>query len=194
MICPALTFLALQGYWRPRFLLAAVAWSAGLACLAAAQEKNQPKDGQKAGQMAELKKLGARIRLDDENRVIAVNLGEKKVTDADLVHLQGLEHLQELDLTRTRITAAGLSNLKDLKALKKLFLTDTRVEDVGIAQLKGLKSLETLGLSGTKISDAALDHVHELTGLKSLFCIGTGVTDAGVARLQKALSNCNVAH
>jgi hypothetical protein len=148
----------------------------------------------KSSQINELKKLGARIQLDDQNRVIAVNLGERKVTDADLVHVQGLEHLQELDLTKTRITSAGLSNLKDLKTLKKLYLTDTRVDDAGIAQLKGMKSLETLGLSGTKISDAALEHLRDLTGLKALFCIGTAVTDAGVAKLQKAVPKCDVAH
>jgi hypothetical protein len=33
------------------------------------------------------KKLGARFTLDDQNWVIGVSLGERKVTDADLVHL-----------------------------------------------------------------------------------------------------------
>ena len=145
-------------------------------------------------QIDRLKKLGARITLDDQNRVIGVNLGERKVTDADLVHLRGLQHLQELDLTRTKITGAGLVNVKDLTALTKLFVTDTKDDDSGITHLKGMKTLGLIGLSGTKISDAALDHLQELTGLKQIFCIGTGVTDAGVEKLRRALPQCQITH
>jgi len=140
-----------------------------------------------------LKKLGARIQLDDKKRVIAVNLGERRITDADLIHLKGLEHLQELDLTRTAVTSAGLVNLKDLTTLKKLYLTETKVDDEGIANLKGLKALEMLGLSGTRIGDPALSHLTALTELTSLFCLSTRVTDAGVEKLQKALPKCLIA-
>jgi acetyl esterase/lipase len=142
--------------------------------------------------LAELKKLGARITLDDRNRVIGVNLGERRVTDAELVHLKTLQHLQELDLTRTKITGAGLTNIKGLTSLKKLFLTDTRVDDAGISHLKELKNLELIGLSGTLVRDAGLEHLHELTGLKQFYCIGTGITDAGVEKLQRALPKCRI--
>ena len=145
-------------------------------------------------QIDKLKKLGARLTLDDHNRVIGVHLGERMVTDADLVQLRGFQHLQELDLTRTRITAAGLTNIKDLPALTKLFLTDTKVDDSGIAHLKGMMNLRLAGLSGTRISDAALDDLRELKGLKQLFCIGTSVTEAGVEKLQQALPQCQITH
>lgn len=141
-----------------------------------------------------LKKLGARITLDDQNRVIGVNLGERRVTDSDLVHLSGLQHLQELDLTRTRITGVGLVNLKGSTALQRLFLTDTKVDDSGITHLKGMTTLTLVGLSGTKISDAGLKQLRGLTGLKTLFCIGTGVTQAGLAKLQRALPQCQITH
>ena len=145
-------------------------------------------------QIDKLKKLDARITFDDQKRVIGVNLGERGVTDADLVHLKGLQHLQDLDLTRTKITGVGLVNVKDLTALTKLYVTDTKVDDSGITHLKGLKNLELVGLSGTKISDAALDHLRELKGLKRMFCLGTGVTDAGVEKLRRALPQCQITH
>lgn len=145
-------------------------------------------------QMDQLKKLGARITLDEQNRVIGVNLGERRVTDADLIHLKGLQHLQELDLTRTRITSAGLVNIKGLSTLRRLFLTDTKVDDSGIVHLKGMTALTLVGLSGTRITDAALDDLHELKGLKQLFCLGTGVTGAGVEKLGRALPQCLIAH
>src|SRR4051812_29986151 len=98
------------------------------------------------GQVDQLKKLGARVTLDDKNRVVGVNLGERRVSDADLALLRGLQHLQELDLTRTRITGAGLAHLKGLTGVRKLFLTDTKVDDAGIAHLKGMKALVLIGL------------------------------------------------
>ncbi len=141
-----------------------------------------------------LKKLGARLQLDAEKRIVGVNLGERRITDADLALLKGLEHLRELDLTRTPITSAGLEHSKELKTLKTLYLTDTKVDDSGIGQLKELKNLELLGLSGTKVGDASLDMLKELTALKQLYCIGTKITDAGAAKLEKALPKCLVAH
>jgi len=145
-------------------------------------------------QVAKLKKLGARITHDDQNRIIGIHLGERPVVDADLVHLRGLQHVQELDLTRTRVTGPGLTNLKDLTALKKLFLTDTKVADAAMVHLKGLKNLGLLGLSGTKIGDAGLSHLESLSQLKQVFCIGANVTDAGVEKFQRALPQCDVTH
>jgi acetyl esterase/lipase len=145
-------------------------------------------------QVEKLKTLGARITLDDQGRVVGINLGERRITDADLVHLGGFQHLQELDLTRTRITKAGLVHLKDLTTLRRLFLTDTKVDDSGIMHLKGLKALGLIGLSGTRIGDAGLDHLRECTGLKQVFCLGTSVTAAGVKKLQRALPSCQITH
>ena len=145
-------------------------------------------------QVDKLKKLGARITFDDQHRIVIVHLGERPVVDADLVHLRGLQHLQELDLTRTRVTGPGLANVRNLTALKKLFLTDTKVDDAAMVHLKGLKNLGLLGLSGTKIGDAGLSHLESLPQLKQVFCIGANVTDAGVARLQRALPQCDVTY
>jgi len=145
-------------------------------------------------QIDSLKKLGARITLDEQERIVGVNLGERRVTDADLVHLKGLHHLQELDLTRTQVTGKGLVHIKDLPALRKLFLTETKVDDAGIENLKGMKTLTFIGLSGTKITDAALHHLRELTELRQLFCLGNGVTEAGLKKLRRALPNCQITH
>src|SRR5688572_27293499 len=119
-----------------------------------------------AEQIAGLKKLGARLMLDEQGRVIEVNLGERKVTDDDLERLRGLDHLQELDLTRTRITGPGLKHLKQLTALKKLYLTETQIDDGAVAHFEGLTNLELIGLSGTKVGDATLGRLAGLTKLK----------------------------
>ncbi len=147
-----------------------------------------------ATQIDKLEQLGAKLTRDDQHRVIGAHLGERKVTDADLVHLRGLHHLQELDLTRTKITSAGLKHVADLAALRKLYLTDTKVDDSGMAHLKRLKHLGFVGLSGTGITDAGLYQLRELPALKEVFCLGTSVTDAGVEKLQRALPQCEVTY
>lgn len=149
-------------------------------------------DASPTGRLEQLKRLGARLVFDDDTRLIGIHLGERRVTDADLVHLKGLEHLQELDLTRTKITTAGLEHIQDLTSLKKLFLTETRVDEAGMLHLKKLKALTLLGLSGTKIGDRALDVLCELPSLRQLYCLGTAVSDAGARKFQQAVPECRI--
>ena len=141
---------------------------------------------------AALTKIGAKLKRDDAGRITEVDLGERKVTDADLVHLVGLRAITELSLHQTRITSAGLRHLAKLTTLKRVFLSDTAVDDTGIPQLKKLKNLKTLGLSGTRITDRSLKYLDGLKNLSSLFLLGTRVTAAGVAVLQKALPDCDI--
>ena len=90
------------------------------------------------------------------------------VTDAALVHLKGLTHLQIWTSATRRVTDAGLESLKELTELQDLILTGTQVTDVGVENLKGLTQLQALFLDSTK------------------------VTDAGVKKLQRALPKCRI--
>lgn len=143
---------------------------------------------------AALAKIGGKLKRDDAGRIVEVDLGERPVTDADLVHLVGLRAVRELSLHQTRITGAGLVHLANLTTLNRVFLSDTAVDDKGVSQLVKLKSLKTLGLSGTRITDRGLEHLARLKALTSLFALGTKVTDAGVAKLGKALPDCDISH
>ena len=143
---------------------------------------------------AALSRLGAKLKRDDAGRLIEVDLGERSTTDAGLVHLVGLTRVREISLHRTKITSAGLVHLERLTTLERLFLSDTAVDDSGVARLKRLTRLEVLGLSGTRVSDRGLEHLTGLKKLKSLFAIETKVTDAGVAKLERALPNCDISY
>ena len=59
------------------------------------------------------------------------------VTDAGLIDLKGLTHLEFLVLSRTQVTDAGLAHLKGLTKLRVLELDYTEVTDEGV---KGLKA------------------------------------------------------
>ena len=59
-----------------------------------------------------------------------------RVTDADVVHLAGLEHLKSLHLANTQVTDAGLVHLAGLKGLRHLSVDRTQVTAAGVADLQ----------------------------------------------------------
>jgi len=144
---------------------------------------------EQAKAIAEIRKLGGTVRVfEDRPRtpVIVVDLRGNGVTDAGVVHLQGLSQLQHLSLWDTQVTDAGLMHLQGLTQLRSLDL------DPGLERLKGLTQLRILDLSGTQVADAGLVHLEGLTRLQWLRLVGTKVTDAGVRELQKALPNAHI--
>jgi hypothetical protein len=62
--------------------------------------------------------------------------GDRRITDAALVHFKALTHLKQLVLTGTQVTDAGLENLKGLTELKLLLLVGTQVTDEGVRKLR----------------------------------------------------------
>tara|TARA_B100000809_G_scaffold171919_1_gene169235 strand:+ start:394 stop:1014 length:621 start_codon:yes stop_codon:yes gene_type:complete len=118
-----------------------------------------------------LVKLGAEVRRNERGEVIMLILSRnKKVTDAELVHLEGLINLQSL------------------------ILWGTQVSDAGLVHLKGLTKLEAISLAETKITDAGLIHLRGLVNLQQLYLDRTQITNAAVAELKKSLPNCMVHH
>jgi len=114
------------------------------------------------------------------------------VTDADLVHLNGLTKLETLSLAGMEITDAGLGNLEGLTTLKSLELGRTQITDAGLLNLKGLTKLHSLSLRSTQITDAGILHLKDLPNLQWLYLGSTKVTDEGVSNLQEALPNCKI--
>ena len=118
-----------------------------------------------------LEKLGAVVRRNERGEVIMLILSRnKKVTDAELVHLEGLINLQSL------------------------ILWGTQVSDAGLVHLKGLTKLEAVSLAETKITDAGLIHLRGLANLQQLYLDRTQVTNEAVAELKKSLPNCMIHH
>jgi len=118
-----------------------------------------------------LENLGAEVRRNERGAVIMLVLSRnKKVTDAELVHLEGLTELQNL------------------------ILWGTQVSDAGLVHLEGLTKLKAVSLAETKVTDAGLVHLRGLVNLTQLYLDRTQVTNAAVAELKKSLPNCMVHH
>ncbi len=74
------------------------------------------------------------------------------VTDAGLVHLQGLADLQSLDLRNCRVTDAGLAHILGCPRLVYLDLSGTQLSDAGLALLVKNKRYSFTGVSKTRVT------------------------------------------
>jgi hypothetical protein len=70
------------------------------------------------------------------DRLESLGLGGTHVTDAGLVHLEGLTLLRDLNLGYTAISDAGLKRVRGLKELRVVDLWKTQVTDEGVLQLQ----------------------------------------------------------
>ena len=168
--------------------------------------------------VAAIESIGGKVILNEDKKVIDVQLGSRPVQDEDLKNLSDLDTLEVLHLGGTDITSeglisienltnlrklnigggyqkaskiddAGLTHLKNLSKLEELVLSDTQISDAGLAHLTGLKSLGSLYIFQTKISDEGLKHLEELTSLHTLRAMRTRITEEGGATFQAKMPN-----
>ena len=81
----------------------------------------------------------------------------RKIDDAGMEALAGLNHLQNLDLLHTKIGDAGLAPIVGLNTLEGLTLRQTQVTDAGARELKNLTNLKLLDLVGTNVSPVSVE-------------------------------------
>jgi len=103
-----------------------------------------------------------------DKAIVTVWLGDKPITDEELVNLVGLKRVEYIDLYGTPITDEGLEHLAQIPSINELQLSQTKVTDKGLQQLASMPNL--VGL-----------HVHN-----------TAVTEDGVEELRKTLPNVRV--
>jgi len=139
----------------------------------------------------------------------AVNLyGKTDIGDADLIHLEGLQHLNSLALNGTSVTAVCLQQLQTLPGLIDFAYDSDKIDEAAMKALLGLKQLTGLGMMGGKVSadnvhslkalpnlshlwlgyaeidDATFVRVGELTQLTSLLLVGSRFNEANLERLK----------
>ena len=106
--------------------------------------------------------------------------GREDLTDADLVHLRGVEEVNLRDCTQ--ITDAGLAHLRGVRVLN--IARCALITDAGLAHLTGIHTLDMVDCA--RITDAGLAHltgIHTLDISRELFGPPSLITDAGLAHL-----------
>lgn len=149
-------------------------------------------DERRRAALADLKSAGARVSADETGRIIAVDLAQTAVTDADLASLTELPQLRELNLRETLVSDAGVATVAQLDDLEFLGLTGTLVTDAGLVHLPALHQLRFLTLGHTIITDAGLDLLADCERLEAVNLKGTAVTAEGIARFLERRPDCRV--
>jgi len=129
--------------------------------------------------------------LEHLNGVIQIKgleLYAPKVTDAGLKHLSGLSNLLMLHLECNKATDKGLEHLKGLTRLKSLYLGHTQVTDAGLKYLQGMSRLRELDLEYTQVTGPGLEYLKDLKQLEDLNLDHTPITDDALGHL-KGLTN-----
>lgn len=108
--------------------------------------------------LAEIKRLDGNCTVDPsspDKPVVVVDLGFRSADDTILEQVKKFPKLRELYLWNTGVTDAGLVHLQGLSELQKLDLSGTAVTDAGLKHLKGLTNLREVNLKGNRGVTAA---------------------------------------
>lgn len=114
------------------------------------------------------------------------------VDDAFVAQLVALRRLRRLRLNYTSVTDASLQYVARCPRIELLDIGDTYVDGSGFRFLQTSPSVSHLVLSKTEVTDKYLDDLGGCGHLRYIDLRNTRVTAAGVARLQKALPNCEI--
>lgn len=102
-------------------------------------------------------------RLKVFDRVTAVQLSGKSLSDTDASLLGDLTATRRLALDGTGLTDVGLAHLKRLTNLTALHLDRTAITDEGVLHLETMTNLQDLTLDETNVTEEGIE---KLTGLK----------------------------
>ena len=127
----------------------------------------------------------------DLAKITLLNLHGTKTTDALLKEVAKLQQLEQLWLEGTQITDEGLKEVAKLQNLIGLGLPP-QITDEGLKEVAKLRNLTNLGFIDTKITDEGVKEVAKLRNLTYLNLSGTQIADANIAKLKKALPNCEI--
>jgi hypothetical protein len=165
-----------------------------LVCLGAVTNAAEPTPADAASLLDKLK-----AKYNKNGTITRVDLGRKKVSDADLKVIGVLKTVNDLNLegsvlkevsgkpiyAKEQISDEGLKNLAGMTHLRSLNLCGTNITDAGLKQLAVMKDLQNLQLSSTKVTDAGMEELMKLPKLQSVMLYDTQVTDTGVFALKR---------
>jgi hypothetical protein len=124
-------------------------------------------------------------RVVELSQLESLTLYFTQVTDNDLKHLPRLNRIVQLEIGDDKLTDASLRYIAQLPNLRELRLEYTKITDNGLRQLAPLKHLETLDLDETSVTDAVFEVLEQFPKLQSIEVRGTRVTQQAVDRLWK---------
>ena len=112
-----------------------------------------------------------------------LDVGRRRITDADFDVICRFEELEELNASDTRITDAAARALHHLQELRWLSFSRCHITDAAMEHIAGLRALEHLDISGTQVTDSGLRALAFHPKLRVLNIRDTVITGEALAPL-----------
>ena len=116
----------------------------------------------------------------------AINISDRDdLTNADFVHLKGLETVIMDWCSLASVTNEAFENLKGIKMLSmKLSTNNQHITDAAFEHLKGIRNLNIYRCTELGITDEAFEHLKGIHTLDMSVCDQEGITDAAFVHLK----------
>ena len=115
----------------------------------------------------------------------AANLSDnKKLTDADFVHLRGVRKVNMQGCSQATITDAAFAHLRGIHTLNMSGCNQAAITDAAFAHLQGIHSLDMSYCNQATITDVAFAHLAGIHTLDMINCGQASITDAAFAHLR----------
>ncbi len=161
---------------------------AGLLHLARAKDLTALEIGSKKLTAASFATLTGLKRLNK----LSLGLWEPQITDAGLLHISELAHLEMLTIDAFNISSESLARIAKLPKLRILQVDSCFISDSDLECLAAARELMALTLINANVTDSGLTHLEKMTKLSMVDLRGTKVTAQGESGLRQALPRCYV--
>ncbi len=101
-----------------------------------------------------------------------LQIDRTELSDAGLIPLKGLTHLEFLDVSRTRVTGNTLSSLTALKELRHIRMDSNALDGTKLSPLSRLPRLEWLSIRHSRLRDPHLEFMQHSKQIRLLELCG----------------------
>jgi len=139
-----------------------------------------------------LQQLKAELSFNEQDQLIAIDLSERDLADADIPNLSPFDELREFHAIYTPLRGEFLTTLNQCRKLEVLNLYAAPIEDTHLNNLDGATSLKKVNLAGTNISGASIPVIKSWQNLKELELGDTSFTLEAIEKLHRELPEVEI--
>lgn len=99
------------------------------------------------------------------------------------------EQLVALNLSNMPVTDADMKTISKFNNLEKLILNNTEITSKALEELQKLKKLHSLSIAGTRVDKGAAEYFAEFASLKEVFTWNSGISQSEASKMQEKNKN-----
>ncbi|EDL61491.1 leucine-rich repeat domain-containing protein [Gimesia maris] len=151
-----------------------------------------PQHSSKEASLKQLQQLKAELSFNAQRQLIAIDLSERDLADADLPDFSPFVELREFHAIYTSLRGQCLSSLSQCPKLEVLNLYAAPIEDTYLNHLYGAATLKKVNLAGSSVSDKSISIIKSWKNLEELELGDTRFTLEAIEKLHRELPEIEI--